>query len=425
MIVFDIKVSLMGTEPAVWRLLRVRGDFSLRMLHLMLQLVMGWKHRHLHEFVSADRRRFSDLEGVEPQPGVLDEKQFLVSDIISEKGDKCLYLYDFGDDWVHEIVLEAVTEIGDEDEPVWCLGGGGACPPEDCGGLPGYLELLENLNDLDAVGHDEAVERLGENFDPEAFDCSAFNKLAGVMHAKPGVESASEEMDEEMQLIMDLHEFLESDAVPERAMTVMMLDGFFAALAIHPVTILPTKWLPYVWDVSGEGQQPEFASHQDAERVMGLLFTFMNSVTSQLMDENADYTPLYKIAPIESDEDEVWAAMDWANGFMLGAMIDEEVLERTFADEEGRELIAPFVIMSGYNEEESGIDQKRQDEIRAELVDELAECVLDLQEFWTPWRKEYLARNGAGRTIKAQPRVGRNEPCPCGSGKKYKQCCGK
>jgi len=425
MVVFELRVSLLGAEPGVWRRVRVPGDFELRMFHLVLQMVMGWENRHLHEFVSADRKRYGDFDGYEPQADELNEKLFLLSDLVSEAGDRCLYLYDFGDDWAHEVVLEAVSEIGPEDEPVWCLGGEGACPPEDCGGEPGYLELLEQFSDLDSVGHDEAVGLLGEDFDPEAFDCSTFNKRISGMFATPGDESPSDEVDEEMQLIMELQEFLESDAVPESAMSVVMLDGFFAALAIHPVTIMPSAWLQFVWDMSGEGHQPEFASQKDAERVMGLLLAFMNSVTSTLTEVNAEYVPLFQIVPVESGEEAMLASMDWAGGFMLGAMIDEEVWVKTFSDEAGRELIAPFVIMSGYTDEGSGIDQDRQDEIREELIDEMAECVLDLQEFWEPWKKEYLARNGSGRTARAQHRVGRNEPCPCGSGKKYKQCCGK
>ena len=427
MVVFDIKVSLLGAEPAVWRQVRVPGDSHLRLVHLVLQMAMGWENRHLHEFVSADRKRYVDFDGYEPQENEQDENMYTLKELVSEPGDRCLYLYDFGDDWTHEIVLEAVSDIEVEPaEQFRCLGGEGACPPEDCGGVPGYLELLEQFNDFDAIGHDDAVDLLGEDFDPESFDCSSFNRRISGMFAKAGDEFPSEEVDEEIQLITDIQEFLASDAVPETAMSVVMLDGFFSALAIHPVTIMPGRWLPLVWDMSGEGLQPEFASQKDAERVMGLLLAFMNSVTSQLTPVNGDCVPLFQIVPLESEKEKMMAAKDWAGGFMLGATIDEEVWGRTFSDEAGRELMAPFVIMSGYSDEESRISEEREEEIREELIDEMGECVQDLQKFWEPWNTEYLARNGSGRTAaRAQHRVGRNEPCPCGSGKKYKQCCGK
>ncbi|NTW54437.1 MAG: hypothetical protein HGB15_06720 [Chlorobaculum sp.] len=110
---------------------------------------------------------------------------------------------------------------------------------------------------------------------------------------------------------------------------------------------------------------------------------------------------------------------------MLGAMIDQEVFVRTVDDEEGREHLSPFVIMSGFSDKESDLSEARRYEIRRGLIGDLGDCELDLQDYWEPWRKEYLAKNSAGRAVKAQPLVGRNDPCPCGSGKKFKQCCGK
>lgn len=425
MAIFEIRVSLLGAEPAVWRRVRVPGDFYLRMFHLVLQAVMGWENRHFHEFVSADQKRYGDVDGDVPQPGVLDETQYRLSDIFSEPGDRCLYLYDFGDDWSHELVLEAVSEAGPEDQPVLCLGGQGACPPEDCGGVPGYIELLEQFDDLDAVGHDDAVDLLGEDFDPEAFDFDAFNKLVAGMFEGSGEAQKPEVVDEEFRLIMELQEFLESDGVPETAMSVVMLDGFFTALAIYPVPVMPSVWLSKVWDLSGNGRQPEFESQKEAERIMGMLFSFMNAVTSQFNEKRADCVPLYHIVPVESDEQKMLAAMDWASGFVLGAMIDQEVWRRTVSDEEGRDILSPFIFMSGMIDDDSGFSEERQKEIKEELIDELDMCVLDVAEFWEPWKPEYLAKAGAGRTVKAPHRIGRNEPCPCGSGKKYKQCCGK
>ena len=118
---------------------------------------------------------------------------------------------------------------------------------------------------------------------------------------------------------------------------------------------------------AAEDADAAMKAQEEAERVIAMLLAFMNSVTRQLNDANAAYLPLYQIAPVESDEEAMMAAMDWASGFMLGAMIDEKVWARTFADDAGRELIAPFVIMSGFSDEESGIDLDNQDEIREEL----------------------------------------------------------
>ena len=431
MTVFELRVSLLGAEPVVWRRILVPEDADLPLIHIVLQMAMGWENCHLHEFVSADRKRYGVVDEVEPQSGMLDEAQYLLTDLVSEPGDRCLYIYDFGDDWVHEIVLEAVSEaeFESEAEQFRCLAGEGACPPENCGGVPGYLELLEKFNDLDAVGHDEAVDLLGEEFDPEAFDCSVFDERIAALYARfqsgSATDEADEEVDEEMALIYDLLEFLESDVAPESTMSIFTLDGFFAALAIHPVAVMPSTWLPMVWDMSGSGHQPNFSSATQAEKGMGLLFMYMNSVLSQLTGESADYAPLFEIFEIDSPDEMTRAATEWSIGFMFGAMIDEEVWERTFADEEGRKMMLPFMFMSGINDKEIDIDDTRKKEIREELIDELYACVLDLQEFWEPWRTENLAKNAPGGTKRSRQRVGRNDPCPCGSGKKFKQCCGK
>ncbi|AOS83456.1 hypothetical protein BIU88_04450 [Chlorobaculum limnaeum] len=426
MLVYELRVSLLGAEPAVWRRVRVPGDTHLRLVHLVLQMAMGWENRHLHEFVSADRKRYVDFDGSEPQADELDENMYTLKDLVSKPGDRCLYLYDFGDDWTHEIVLETVSEVEvDPAEQFRCLAGQGACPPEDCGGVPGYLELLEKFNDLDAVDHDEAVVQLGEVFDPEAFDCAFFNERVSAMFASHEEMPPSGEVDEEMGALMQLQDFLASEELPDSSMSIVVLDGFFAALAIHPVPIMPSAWLPLVWDMSGAGHQPEFASRKEAEKVTGLLFSYMNSVTQSLADGSADYETLFEILEIESGEERMLAAEDWATGFVAGAMIDQEMWTRTVSDEAGGELLWPFVIMSGLSDEQSGISEEKLAEIRATLIDDLNECVLDLRDFWAEWRREYLPKPGAGRTAKAPPRVGRNEPCPCGSGKKYKQCCGK
>ncbi|NTW54436.1 MAG: YecA family protein [Chlorobaculum sp.] len=72
-----------------------------------------------------------------------------------------------------------------------------------------------------------------------------------------------------MQLIMDIQEFLVSDLVPETTMSVFMLDGFFTALAIHPVTVMPSTWMPFVWDMTGAGNQPDFTSKNASSKRLG------------------------------------------------------------------------------------------------------------------------------------------------------------
>lgn len=425
MFVYDVRVSLLGAEPPVWRRFRVPADARLSLVHSVLQLVMGWENYHMHEFVASDRKRYGMVDDAYAGREVLDEQDYPFSALLGKQGDRCLYVYDFGDHWVHELVLESVSELRPEDEPVLCLEGAGACPPEDCGGVPGYAALLGSLRDRTDSEHADAVELLGEEFDPEAFDCDEFNDEIKEMCQNEADKLAPEAVSEAMGVLMGLRDFLEAEGMPESSMSVMSLNGFFSALAIHPVTVMPNTWLPWVWDISGAGRQPEFASQQDVEKGMGLLFTYFNAVARQLTDDPEGYEPLYEELEIEPDEDRMLAAEDWASGFMLGAMIVEAVWSRTFADEDGRLVLAPFAMMSGLFDEAAGGDEEQLAKMKEELVDELGLSVLDLQEFWMPWRQEYLTRQDTVRPERAAVRIGRNELCPCGSGKKYKQCCGR
>lgn len=425
MVVYEVRVSLLEIEPEVWRRVRIPGDARLNEVHIVLQMVMGWTNSHQHEFVGADRKRYGSAEEHDLLPGVLNERQYRLSSLIREPGDKCLYIYDFGDEWAHEIVLEAIVELEAPDQPVWCLGGQGACPPEDCGGVPGYFDLLEQLKDSDAEDHQDVVELYGEDFDPEAFDCTVFNQSVTGGCSRNGEMMKPEEVEAQMGLLAELQDFLHSDELPESTMSLLMLDGFFAALAIHPVTMMPNHWLPYVWDITGAVQQPGFISKAQAEKGFGLMFSYMNFVFDHLSESADDYSPLFETLEIESEEERMKLSMEWAVGFMVGAMIDKHVWERTFGDEEGADLLIPFIVMSGFYDNEAGSDPVKNAELRKELIEEMGDYVLDMQEYWAPMRRDFLAGKSLARAAKAQPRVGRNDPCPCGSGKKFKQCCGK
>jgi len=410
MLVYELRVSLLHAEPPVWRRVRMPADAQLPLSHTYLQLAMGWENSHLHEFVGADRTRYGVSEDGVLDSGVLDERHHTLRSLFSEPGERCLYVYDFGDDWVHEIIFLSVGELQPDELPLWCLGGSGACPPEDCGGVPGYGALLESL---------------GEGFDARAFDCTPFNEEVGSMFPRDEDMQSPEAVTEGLGLLVGLRDLLEMGATEEGAMSVMMLDGFFSALAIHPESIMPDRWLPWVWDITGDGREPAFSSKGEVEEAMGLLFTYYNSVVGQLGDDAEGYLPLFDELGVDSPEDRPLAVRDWAKGFICGAMIEEGVWDRTFADEKGKMLLAPFAMMAGMFDEAGGPEQEQVEGMKEKVVDELALGVLELREFWEPWRREYLSRHGGGGTIRSEARVGRNDLCPCGSGKKYKQCCGR
>ena len=170
--VVELTVVLRDTEPPVWRRIVVPASLTLRQLHAVLQTAMGWQDYHLHLF---------DVRGVlygdvEDFPGELgDEDTFTVGDAAAVAGE-WRYQYDFGDGWDHDIrVGQRLASVGPGTPH--CVDGARACPPEDCGGPHGYERLLSVLADPTDPEHDELLEWVGGEFDPDAFDLAATNEV--------------------------------------------------------------------------------------------------------------------------------------------------------------------------------------------------------------------------------------------------------
>ncbi len=171
--IFQIKVGLKGSRPAIWRRLLVRDTISLLEFHDLLQFAMGWEDCHLHQFVKEKSR--SGRARAEMSE-IRNEERTKLQDVLRKPKDRMLYEYDFGDGWLHNIVLEKVLDGDPNGKYPWLLAGKGACPPEDCGGIGGYYHLLEVLGDSDDPEYDELSEWLGEDFDPKAFDAEEMNR---------------------------------------------------------------------------------------------------------------------------------------------------------------------------------------------------------------------------------------------------------
>jgi len=173
--VYQIKVSLRGTRPPVWRRLVVRADTTLFRLHGILQDAMGWTDTHLHQFY-AEGRRFGVVDP-EIDRGMMSDRRVALFQVASCVGWSVGYEYDFGDSWMHEIRVEKILDAKDDVATPTCLDGRMACPPEDCGGVHGYADLLDAIADPAHSRHDELLEWLGRPFDPAAFDCDAVNTV--------------------------------------------------------------------------------------------------------------------------------------------------------------------------------------------------------------------------------------------------------
>jgi hypothetical protein len=171
-VAIELTVTLTDVHPPVWRRIVVPGSLTMRELHAVLQTAMGWEDAHLHLF-RVRNVLFGDIEDFSGELG--DEEATTVSDV-ARIATEFSYEYDFGDGWEHTIqVGQRLPTVGLGTPH--CLDGARACPPEDCGGAPGYERLVEVLADPAGPEHAELTEWLGGEFDPEAFDRDATNEL--------------------------------------------------------------------------------------------------------------------------------------------------------------------------------------------------------------------------------------------------------
>lgn len=175
---FTLKITLRDIEPAIWRRIQVPGDFTLSELHCVIQGAMGWHDKHLHHFeIEGAYYDVPDGEGSELGMPRHDERKFGLSRLL-KPGMDFVYLYDFGDDWYHDVTVEEPGVVGGIASLVspLCLDGARACPPEDCGGPNAYPELLAALQDKNNPGHANAVAWAGK-LDSETFSVSQANSL--------------------------------------------------------------------------------------------------------------------------------------------------------------------------------------------------------------------------------------------------------
>ena len=149
-LIYQFRIDLLGIKPAVWRRIQVTADYSFWDLHVAIQDSMGWLDYHLHEFrVKRPSGRKVIAIGIpdeEADHEVLAGWEVPISNHFVEPGIAAEYDYDFGDGWRHKVLLEGVLLKEPSVKYPVCLAGARACPPEDCGGIPGYENLLEVLS---------------------------------------------------------------------------------------------------------------------------------------------------------------------------------------------------------------------------------------------------------------------------------------
>ena len=173
--IYQLKITLQDCRPPIWRRMLVPGSVDLFKLHQIIQIAMGWTDSHLHQFIIDGE--FYRIPSEDDWGPVIDERQFTLEQIVlALKKAKFIYEYDFGDGWRHDVLVEKTNLPTANEKYPQCIKGKRACPPEDVGGIYGYEDLLDALQDESHEEHESYLEWLGGEFDPEAFDLVAINQ---------------------------------------------------------------------------------------------------------------------------------------------------------------------------------------------------------------------------------------------------------
>jgi Plasmid pRiA4b ORF-3-like protein len=176
--IYQLKVTLRYTKPPIWRRLLVPAGLTLEVLHDVLQVAMGWENCHMHDF-RVGQKRFGEpdpeerLMGLDPTHN---ERTTHLYRVLGKVGAKAVYTYDFGDGWEHAIVVEKVLPPEPGVAYPVCVAGKLRCPPEDCGGVGGYYNLLEALSDSNHPEHKELMGWVGGEINPAAFSVDEVNR---------------------------------------------------------------------------------------------------------------------------------------------------------------------------------------------------------------------------------------------------------
>lgn len=218
-----------------------------------------------------------------------------------------------------------------------------------------------------------------------------------------------------------LGEFLASEDAP-KAMDVATLEGWLTALAIGPGLVLPSAWLPWVWDFEQGQEAVTFESERQANEVLGTIMGLSNRIIQAFQQDPAAFEPVFqrRIA---------WDASGWCQGFLKATQLfDAEAWAALWAkdvfkamgDADRTSLVTPFLRLG----EENGMEITDQEGNAKHWVDAIVPALVGIHAYWAKQKQTHAGGRTSAPVRRASPKVGRNDPCPCGSGRKFKHCCG-
>ncbi len=173
----QLRIQIREIEPPVFRVIQVTSTRTFHLLHEIIQWSFGWKHAHLYEF-NVGRAKVAE------PPFPRHPRTTRLGGLVSPDVDRFTYVYDLGDEWIHDIAVEKRFAPDPAVRYPICLDGARSAPPEDCGGIPGYEDFLEAWRDPKHEEHTQMRKWAGPRYDPERFDLKIVNKVLKTLRAQ-------------------------------------------------------------------------------------------------------------------------------------------------------------------------------------------------------------------------------------------------
>lgn len=234
------------------------------------------------------------------------------------------------------------------------------------------------------------------------------------MEVEPAL--SDKEMDE-------LDSFLMSDATTNEVMLLDCLDGYFTAVASGPVKLEQSDWLPRVWGPENS-DAPAFESKVQEEKIIGLMTRHLNAIVWNLQQEDEPFEPVFDLNVYQDDEREYVDGEMWAHGYMTAIQLHKNSWNALFESKHGAEVLRPIYLLGAEEvteEEEQLVQTPAQ---REELSKTIPASVGWIYKFWAPQRRAEDVRISGTSPANEDIKISRNAPCICGSGRKFKKCCG-
>lgn len=222
--------------------------------------------------------------------------------------------------------------------------------------------------------------------------------------------------------LKELEAFLLSDATSDETMLLDSLDGYLTAIAIGPITLPFAQWFAGIWGPDKEAM-PKFTSMEQAQRIIDLIVRHFNNIIAVLEEDPEAFEPI--LDAVETDDGIQYLNGEmWAYGFMDVVNLCLKDWEPLLEDAGGRQALLPIFLLGS---DDLSPEQEKMVETVAqcvELSEYIPESVTFIYRFWQPYRFAMHERYTANTALRGGIKIGRNDLCPCGSGKKFNKCCG-